>query len=361
MDPQSFDDMRTGCYDIHDRVKDMNANGLLGSMCFPSLPAVLRPALRPHRQKDDADLAARARAGVQRLAHRRLVRRVPGPVHPARDPDDVGRRADGGRGAARRREGLPRGHVLREPRAPRPPEHPLRPLGPVLRDVRGARHGPVHVHIGSSSKMVITAPDAPMDVLITLSPINIVQAAADFVWSPVPKKFPKLKFALSEGGIGWIPYFRERIDYTYDRHRFWTGQDMGDRTAEPGLRRAGHLLLDRRPGRRRDAAQDERRHDLLGVRLPALRLDVAAVARELHEADAGRELLRRGHRQDLARERDAALPVRPVLGARRRENCTVGALRAQAEGWDVSIQSRGIKASGDRCRRPRQVLERAND
>jgi len=34
---------------------------------------------------------------------------------------------------------------------------------------------------------------------------------------------------LSEGGIGWIPYFRERIDYTYDRHRYWTGQDMGDR------------------------------------------------------------------------------------------------------------------------------------
>ena len=32
-----------------------------------------------------------------------------------------------------------------------------------------------------------------------------------------------------------------------------------------------------------------------------------------------------------------------ILG---RENCTVGALRAQAEGWDVSIVARGIKASG---------------
>ena len=28
-----------------------------------------------------------------------------------------------------------------------------------------------------------------------------------------------------------------------------------------------------------------------------------------------------------------------------RENCNVGALRAQAEGWDVSIVARGIKAS----------------
>ncbi|TMK61054.1 MAG: amidohydrolase, partial [Actinobacteria bacterium] len=41
----------------------------------------------------------------------------------------------------------------------------------------------VCVHIGSSSEMVITAPDAPMDVLITLSPINIVKAAADILWS----------------------------------------------------------------------------------------------------------------------------------------------------------------------------------
>ena len=32
-----------------------------------------------------------------------------------------------------------------------------------------------------------------------------------------------------------------------------------------------------------------------------------------------------------------------VLG---KENCTVGALRAQAEGWDVSIVARGIKATG---------------
>jgi hypothetical protein len=57
-----------------------------------------------------------------------------------------------------------------------------------------------------------------------------VQAAADFVWSKVPQKFRELKYALSEGGIGWIPYFRERIDYTYEHHRFWTGQDLGDRS-----------------------------------------------------------------------------------------------------------------------------------
>ena len=46
-----------------------------------------------------------------------------------------------------------------------------------------------------------------------------MQAAADLVWSPVLRKFPDLKIALSEGGIGWIPYFLERIDYTYSAQR----------------------------------------------------------------------------------------------------------------------------------------------
>jgi hypothetical protein len=65
-------------------------------------------------------------------------------------------------------------------------------------------------------------------VLITLQPINIVQAAADLMWSPVLRKFPGLRVALSEGGIGWIPYLCDRLDWIYTRHRAWTGQDFGD-------------------------------------------------------------------------------------------------------------------------------------
>ena len=41
----------------------------------------------------------------------------------------------------------------------------------------------MNVHIGSSGRLAITAPDAPMDVMITLQPMNIVQAAADLLWS----------------------------------------------------------------------------------------------------------------------------------------------------------------------------------
>jgi predicted TIM-barrel fold metal-dependent hydrolase len=84
------------------------------------------------------------------------------------------------------------------------------------------------MHIGSSSKLAITAPDAPFDVTIVLQPMNIVQCAADLTHSQIWKKFPSLKIALSEGGIGWIPYFLERLDHSYKTHKAWTHADFGD-------------------------------------------------------------------------------------------------------------------------------------
>jgi predicted TIM-barrel fold metal-dependent hydrolase len=85
----------------------------------------------------------------------------------------------------------------------------------------------MNVHIGSSGRLAITAPDAPMDVMITLQPLNIVQAAADLLWSQPIKDYPDLKIALSEGGTGWIPYFLERADRTFEMHSTWTKQDFG--------------------------------------------------------------------------------------------------------------------------------------
>ena len=38
VDPTSFEEMRRGCWDVDARIGDMNANGVLGSMCFPSFP-----------------------------------------------------------------------------------------------------------------------------------------------------------------------------------------------------------------------------------------------------------------------------------------------------------------------------------
>src|ERR671919_3264811 len=38
LEPQSLDEVRPGCYDAAERVKDMDAGGVLASMNFPSFP-----------------------------------------------------------------------------------------------------------------------------------------------------------------------------------------------------------------------------------------------------------------------------------------------------------------------------------
>ena len=114
----------------------------------------------------------------------------------------------------------------------------------------------VCLHIGSSSQLVITSVEAPLNVMISLQPMNIVQAAADLVWSRVMTEFPDLRIALSEGGIGWVPYFLERVDYVYKHHHKWTGQDLGGRLpSELFLERFILCFID-------DAAGIEQRHHL---------------------------------------------------------------------------------------------------
>jgi predicted TIM-barrel fold metal-dependent hydrolase len=55
---------------------------------------------------------------------------------------------------------------------------------------------------------------------------NSMGAATEWVFSPVFHKFPDLKVALSEGGIGWIPWMKWCLDFVWERHRFWSGIDQ---------------------------------------------------------------------------------------------------------------------------------------
>ena len=41
-------------------------------------------------------------------------------------------------------------------------------------------------------------------------------AAADWLWARIPTRFPEIRIAFSEGGIGWVPMLIDRIDYVLD-------------------------------------------------------------------------------------------------------------------------------------------------
>ena len=54
MEPTSFDEIRPGCWDIDERVADMDANGVLGSLCFPSFPQFCGQLFARTQDKDVA-------------------------------------------------------------------------------------------------------------------------------------------------------------------------------------------------------------------------------------------------------------------------------------------------------------------
>jgi predicted TIM-barrel fold metal-dependent hydrolase len=225
IEPTSFDQLRKGCYDIDERVKDMDANGVLGSLCFPSFPQFCGQLFARTEDKDVALAMIRAYNDwhIDEWCGTHPGRFIPCALPAIWDPEVL---------AAEVRRTAAKGcHAVTFSENPSKLGWPSihtdywDPFWAACSDEQVV----VCMHIGSSSALVITSDDAPMDCLITLTPMNIVQAAADLVWSPVLRKFPDLKVALSEGGIGWIPYFLERVDYVYQHHKAWTFQDFGDK------------------------------------------------------------------------------------------------------------------------------------
>src|SRR5437660_962493 len=59
------------------------------------------------------------------------------------------------------------------------------------------------------------------ETFIAIAPISICEVVSTLVFTGILARHPKLHFVLVECGIGWIPYFVERMDQTFNKHRFW--------------------------------------------------------------------------------------------------------------------------------------------
>jgi predicted TIM-barrel fold metal-dependent hydrolase len=225
MEPTSLHEMRPGCYDIHERVRDMDANGVLGSMCFPSFPNLCGQLFARSKDKDAALAIVKAYNDwhVDEWCGTYPDRFIPLMIPPLWDPEEMA--AEVKRMAAKGCHAVTFSENPEKLKMPSLHAAHWDPFWQACSDEGTI----VCLHIGSSSSLVMTAQDAPIDVLITLQPVNIVQCAADLMWSPVLRKFPDLRISLSEGGIGWIPYLLDRLDWIYTRHHAWTGQSFGGR------------------------------------------------------------------------------------------------------------------------------------
>lgn len=91
---------------------------------------------------------------------------------------------------------------------------------------------PVSMHFGTSGQVPMPSLDGPMAVWIALMGTNSQSAFADLIFSEVFHKFPGVKVSLAEGGIGWMPWLLERIEYTWERHSAYQSYNTSVRPSE---------------------------------------------------------------------------------------------------------------------------------
>ncbi|MGH8986199.1 MAG: amidohydrolase family protein [Acidimicrobiia bacterium] len=220
LDPVRFDDMLPGCYDVAARVADMDLDGVHAQMCFPSFPGFCGSTLFAAQDKELAGACVEAWNDfiVDEWCAYAPDRFIPMVMVPFWDVDasvaEVARTAAKGAKAitfteAPHRLGLPSYHT----------EH-WDPLFSAAQDAEM----PLCLHFGTGGAPE-TAPDANFAVAIALFGMNSQFTTVDLLLSRTFHQFPRLKVALSEGGIGWIPYVLERSDSTWERHRWYTGVD----------------------------------------------------------------------------------------------------------------------------------------
>jgi predicted TIM-barrel fold metal-dependent hydrolase len=223
-DAHRYDEMRRGCWDPNERVRDMSAGGVLAGLNFPNFTGFAGQVLNqgPDPAVNEVMIRAYNDWHVDEWCGSHPDRFIPCGILPLFDPDlaakEVLRLAEKGCFAVTYSE---------NPEALNMPSihsGEWDPLFAACNDTDTI----LCCHIGSSSKSSATTSDAPPSVPMTLSSSTAIYTLGDLIWNDIWWRFPNLKFALTEGDIGWIPYFLWRAEHVQNRHSGWTQHEFPD-------------------------------------------------------------------------------------------------------------------------------------
>jgi predicted TIM-barrel fold metal-dependent hydrolase len=213
----TYDEMRPGCYDPKARKEDLAIAGCDGSLPFPTFPRFCGQTFLEANDKDLAVACVEAYNDwmIDEWCGDSDGFNIPLCLIPMWDADLAAKEVE--RIAAKGCRAICFSEIPTHLGLPSIHTGAWDPLFARCND-NGVT---LCMHIGSSSKMPIASPDAPPGVAGVLQFNNSMASLADWLYSGVLVRFPKLKLAYSEGQIGWIPYALERADTVWEHHDAW--------------------------------------------------------------------------------------------------------------------------------------------
>ena len=223
VEPFRFDQMRRGCWDIDARIHDMDINGVWASLNFPSM--ITGFCGRVFSQCSDADLGL----AVTRAWNDWLFEEWYSPYPERIIPMGITWLTDPEIGADEIRRNAARGF-----RSVTLPERPHRiDLPSIFTDywepiIRACAETDtvISLHVGSSGMSDFPEGCPAMQLGATLFGQLSLTACAEWLWSGWAVRYPELKIAMSEGGIGWVAMLLDRLDNIVDRSRYGLGWDL---------------------------------------------------------------------------------------------------------------------------------------
>jgi predicted TIM-barrel fold metal-dependent hydrolase len=212
--PVTYEDFHASCYEQAPRLVDMDYNYVEAALCFPSFPRFCGQTFAERADKDLALLCVKAYNDWmidEWCAGDGYGRLIPLTLIPLWDVElaaaEVRRCSGKGSNAIAFSEnptklGLPSVH-----------SGYWDPLFAACDETNTV----VNMHIGSSSTVMTTSEDAPLPVGMALTAVGASGALVDWLTSGLLAKFRRLRIALSEGQVGWIPFILERLDTVWER------------------------------------------------------------------------------------------------------------------------------------------------
>jgi predicted TIM-barrel fold metal-dependent hydrolase len=239
MEPTSFDQLRAGVYNVHERVRDMDVNGIAASLNFGTCVGFDGGKFHQAPDKDLALVHLRAYNDwhVDEWCGAYPGRFIPCGLLPTWDMkatvEEIKRLSKKGVTAVSLNEnptkqGLPSVH-----------NEYWEPMWKAITD-----HDMVMcLHIGAGNPQVHASPETPIEAWITTMPMSSAVGAADWLQLEALHRYPDMKICLSECGIGWIPYFMERADFSHSRHQFWTHSNLTFGNKKPSEVFRKHFMI----------------------------------------------------------------------------------------------------------------------